>query len=654
MTALSEPFLPLLLAVAAPLLWGWRWRRPCWQMLVLGIGSWAAIGWLSLLPAGPTLRQSYGLLVVLDLLLVAATLAIRPRRWCRRLTDPALVRPLLAVLAPALICALALGLRGVVMEFPSDGFVYYATYFGSDLLDTVRLDQLRYRSPANWFFTAASYLFGFPEALAPGRASLLAALNTFLVLAASCQLSLRLSGRVAFGWLTALLFLLGMGHQNFSFFHQIALNGTLPGLALVLAAATPLLGLLQRPHWPGARSVAAAMGLLLGAAYLAYHAHGVTAFLTVNLLVATTAASLVVWPSRRRLMAAAAGAGLLLAALNRLPWHPRLESFYAWPETMRFVHDYRLLGHRFFYFGPSLPVATWEPAFLAALGLSLVCAVAWRGQCRPPGAVLALALLAPLVLLEWWAPFINDLVFKLIEPDSAYRLVWTSLFWISIPAMAQALERSGRPHSAGGWSLQRGILVAMLVSLIAVLAVPIGLQGRSNVFVCKVPHLLTPLEEVRPADGTTIEPILGPLRELCEQQPRLQGRTLLSDPYVGAVLGTRQCLAPLAARDITKLAASSVETGQYPGLLSALNSTAALRAWLDERGVDVIVLRDAYVPYESRIARASNHWQPDLLSRYGDLSLNRISTEQLARVGFQLERHEHGMLVYLRTPAAPQ
>ena len=120
------------------------------------------------------------------------------------------------------------------------------------------------------------------------------------------------------------------------------------------------------------------------------------------------------------------------------------------------------------------------------------------------------------------------------------------------------------------------------------------------------------------------------------------------------MLGTRQCLAPLAARDITKLAASSVETGQYPGLLSALNSTAALRAWLDERGVDVIVLRDAYVPYESRIARASNHWQPDLLSRYGDLSLNRISTEQLARVGFQLERHEHGMRVYLRTPAAPQ
>ncbi|MEA5411552.1 hypothetical protein VB737_07225, partial [Synechococcus sp. BA-120 BA3] len=250
---MSEPFLPLLLAVAAPLLWGWRWRRPCWQMLVLGIGSWAAIGWLSLLPGGATLRQSYGLLVVLDLLLVAATLAIRPRRWCRRLTDPALVRPLLAVLAPALICALALGLRGVVMEFPSDGFVYYATYFGSDLLDTVRLDPLRYRSPANWFFTAASYLFGFPEALAPGRAGLLAALNTFLVLAASCQLSLRLSGRVAFGWLTALLFLLGMGHQNFSFFHQIALNGTLPGLALVLAAATPRLGLLQRPRWPGAR-----------------------------------------------------------------------------------------------------------------------------------------------------------------------------------------------------------------------------------------------------------------------------------------------------------------------------------------------------------------------------------------------------------------
>ena len=653
MAALTEPFLPLLLAIAAPLLWGWRWRRPGWQMLLLGVGSWAAIGWLSLLPAGPTLRQSYGLLAVLDLLVVAAALGIRPLRWRQRLADPALGRPLLAVLAPALLCALALAMRGVVLEFPSDGFVYYSTYFGSDLLDTVRLDPLRYRSPANWFFTAASFLFGFPDALAPWRASLLAGLNTFLVLAASCQLSLRLTGRVALCWLTALLFLLGMGHQNFSFFHQIALNGTLPGLALVLAAATPLLGLLQRPHWPGARSVAAAMGLLLGAAYLAYHAHGVTAFLTVNLLVGTTAACLVLWPSRRRLLAAAAAAGLLLAALQRLPWHPKLESFYAWPETMRFVHDYRLLGHRFFYFWPSLPVATWEPVFLAALGLSLVCAVVWRCRRQAPGAVLALALLAPLVLLEWWAPFISDLVFKLIEPDSAYRLVWTSLFWISIPAMAQALDPGGRRDRSRGWSRERGILMAMLAGLITVLAVPIGLRGRSNAFVSKLPHLLTPLEEVRPADGATIEPILGPLRELCGREPRLQGRTLLSDPYVGAVLGTRQCLAPLASRDITKLAATTVETGQYPGLLSALGSTAALRAWLDERRVDVVVLRDAYVPYESRIARASNHWQPDLISRYGDLSLNRLSSAQLARVGFQLVRHEHGMRVYLRTPAAP-
>jgi len=38
MAAPSDPFVPLLLAVAAPLLWGWRWRRPTWQMLVLGVG----------------------------------------------------------------------------------------------------------------------------------------------------------------------------------------------------------------------------------------------------------------------------------------------------------------------------------------------------------------------------------------------------------------------------------------------------------------------------------------------------------------------------------------------------------------------------------------------------------------------------------------
>jgi hypothetical protein len=649
MPALTDSWAPLLLAIAAPLLWGWRWRRPTWQVLLLGVGSWAAIGWLSLLPGGPSLRQAYGLLVLVDLLVVLAVLAIRPRRWRDRLADHALARTLLAVLAPALLCAVALAWRGVILEFPSDGFVYYATYFGSDLLETVRLDPLRYSAPANWFFTAASYLFGFPEALAPWRASLLAALNTFLVLLASGQLSLRLTGKVALGWLTTLVFLLGMGHQNFSFFHQIALNGTLPGLALVLAGATPLLGLLKGAAWPGVRRLARVTSVLLVAGYFAYHAHGVTAFLTVNLLIVAGAASLVLWPSRPRLVISAVGAGGLLLALNRMPWHPKLESFYEWPETMRFLHDYRLLGHRFFYFWPSLPVATWEPAFLVALGFSGVCVWLWRSWRHPPGAVLALALLAPLVLLEWWAPFVNDLVFKLIEPDSAYRLVWTSLFWISIPAMAWALDlrwQAGRRP--------RAVLVATLSSLLAVLAFPLELRGRPNSFVSKVPHLLTPLEEVRQADGATIEPILGPLRELCDRERFLAGRTLLSDPYVGAVLGSRQCLTPVAARDITKLAAATVESGQYPGLRQALASPAALRAWLDGHQVDLVVLREAYVPYVSRIARASNHWQPDLVSRYAELSLNSLTTPQLQRVGFRLVRRDKGVRIYLRTSVAPR
>jgi hypothetical protein len=34
-----------------------------------------------------------------------------------------------------------------------------------------------------------------------------------------------------------LLFLLGMGHQNFFFSHKIALSGSLPGFALVVGAA---------------------------------------------------------------------------------------------------------------------------------------------------------------------------------------------------------------------------------------------------------------------------------------------------------------------------------------------------------------------------------------------------------------------------------
>jgi hypothetical protein len=267
--------------------------------------------------------------------------------------------------------------------------------------------------------------------------------------------------------------------------------------------------------------------------------------------------------------------------------------------------------------------------------------------------VLALALLPPLVLMEWWLPFVNDLVFKLIEPDSAYRLVWTTLFWISIPAMAWALDRRHRENAGPGRSRVRRVLVAAIAGLVTVLAIPVDVGGRSNVFVSKVPHLITPLQEVRQADGATIEPILGRLRVLCDRDPRLRGRTLLSDPYVGAVVSRRQCLAPVAERDITKLAAYKVEAGQYPGLRRALASPAGLRAWLDEHRVDLVLLRDAYVPYESRIGRASNHWQPDLLSRYADLSLNSLTTVQLDRVGFRLVAHEHGLRIYLRTGAAP-
>jgi hypothetical protein len=196
--------------------------------------------------------------------------------------------------------------------------------------------------------------------------------------------------------------------------------------------------------------------------------------------------------------------------------------------------------------------------------------------------------------------------------------------------------------------------VATLSGLLAVLAFPLELRGRPNIFVSKGPHLLTSLEEVRQADGTTIEPLLGPLRELCDRERLLAGRTLLSDPYVGAVLGTRQCLTPVAARDITKLAASTVETGQYSGLRSALGSPASLRAWLDERRVDVVVLREAYVPYASRIARASNHWQPDLVSRYADLSLNSLTTHQMQRVGFRQVRRGQGVRIYIRTTVAPR
>ena len=98
----------------------------------------------------------------------------------------------------------------------------------------------------------------------------------------------------------------------------------------------------------------------------------------------------------------------------------------------------------------------------------------------------------------------------------------------------------------------------------------------------------------------------------------------------------------------------TVESGQYPGLRHALGSPAALKAWLDRHRVDLVVLREAYAPYDSRIGRASGHWQPDLVAKYADLSLNNLTTAQLERVGFRLEQRQQGVRIYLRTRAAPR
>ncbi len=637
-----ETLARLALVLAAPMLLGWRRQKPGWLILVLALGSWAAIGWLTLLPLGLSLRQTYQLLLAINLAMVAVAFAVPGRPWRSLRRDYQLRQGFLAVVAPSLLCAMALWMRGVIVEFPSDGFVYYFKYYAADLLGTVQFDPLHYRSPQNWFFTSASFLFDFPGSLSLDRVSLLASLNTFLVLLASCQLCFRLTGRILLGWLCALLFLLGMGHQSFSFFHQIALNGTLPGFALVIAAATPLFTALQGPAHPRGGALVRAALPLLAVSFLAYHAHGVTAYVSFNLLVATAGAALILGPVPLRFRVAGSVLVLLLVFLQRLPWPANLQEFYAWPESMRFLHDYHLFGHRFFYFWPSRPVATWEPVFLGALLLSWAVLFNRRGWQAPgAGAVLALALLPSLVLLEWWMPFVNDIVFKLIEPDNAYRLVWTSLFWIGIPVMALSLDdRWQGVHRRG--------LQAAIFGLLAILAVPVHVRERTNIFSSKVPHLITPLAEVRASDGFGIEPILPRLAALCRQFPQLRGEALLSDPFVGTVVAARQCLIPVAERDITKLDATVVEAGQYPGLADAMTSSRRLNTWFDRHRVGVLLLRDDYIPYESRIAMASSHWQPDLVSTYEELALNRLTPAQLRASGFQLVSREQGFRIYLR------
>ena len=642
--------LQLITALLAPCLIGLGLRWPAWRLLLLAILPWPLIDWLVCLRLLASRRQAFDGLLLVELALAAAIWLIELRALARatpsarRQRLQGLVAPasLQAVLAPALVVGLGLLLHGSHVEYPADPSAYYAL-FGRNQLEAQNLSPFTYDSQSNWHYSSYSYLLGLPEQLSRSSANLIVALSSFLAVLASTQLCWRLGRDWRLCWLSALLFLVGLGNQDFSYAHNSALNGTVTGLALVLSGATPLFQLLARGggslrqrSWP--------LLVLLVSGFFAGRAHGLNTYMLLNLLLAGGGALLWLQPSRRATAAAAGLALTVLALLHARPPHPMVAKVLAYPESARIVHSLSLAGQRLLVFLPRTPNSCLEVGFIAAVLLAVATlARLRRGRDRSglTGPVIALALLPLLVLAEWLLPFVNDLVFKLLAPDSAGRLYWTSLFWLGLPLLLQNWRQQG-PALPQRW------LTGALTAVLVLLMLPIHDNRRVNVFHSKLPHLIQPLAETQPASPAAIEPVLPLLQQLCREQPALAGQRLLADPFVGTVLQHRQCATPFASRDATYLDIRLAERGQYPGLEQTIADPERLAAWLDQKGIGVVVLRDPAPIYWSSNGAATGHWSATLISDYGRLAVNRLSPERLAAAGFRLVAHRDGLRVHVR------
>ena len=201
-------------------------------------------------------------------------------------------------------------------------------------------------------------------------------------------------------------------------------------------------------------------------------------------------------------------------------------------------------------------------------------------------------------------------------------------------------------------SSQHGIinqwLKAVILGVVALLSIPVHLGTESNILNSKVPHLVSPLESASVADGSSVEPIIKPLDLICHQDEALKQGYLLSDPFVGAVLRRSKCAYPVAGLDYTKNSVESAEKGFYQGLSNSINSEKGLKHWLDDKQINIIVLRSKYPAYYSEIGMNSRHWQPDLVSSYQNLTLNKLNEALLKKVGFSKQLQQNDLLVFTR------
>ncbi|QNI75116.1 hypothetical protein [Synechococcus sp. MVIR-18-1] len=620
----------LILAIICPWLIGMGFSIPAWSMIMIGILPWGIADWAARNSDLISIKQAFSLVLLVESIVAFCAICLFVFKGCKFSKNKLALKWHCAVLAPSLTAGLFLALRGANIEFPTDMFIYHNRNLSQDQLLSQAGREFLYNSRFNWHYSMQHFLWNLQNTYSINTSGKIAALNAFTALLASANLTWALTKRWELSWLCTLLFLIGFGHQNFSFAHQISLNGTLIGIAAILASATPLLLSLNKSDSKQKDIVLGSL-LLICAGTISYKAHAVTAYFTANILIASWTVTCFTFNKKRimrglSLILSAAG----LAVLNKMELHPNFVSVAKYPEYMKIVHRFKFLKYDFQIFWPALPNSTIEITFIACIVLSIVviyCKYISEGAVK--NSSLALSILPFIVLAEWVVPGINDLTFKLISPEVAYRIAWTTLFWISIPVLLQAISKFLESRFVNINNYLKASLAIFLVAL----GIPIHNGLESNILNSKVPHLLSPLETSSMADGSLIQRDLNLLNRLCKKLS--PNSFTLSDPFIGEILTYRsECPRPLANRNYTSLSLESAESMYYAGLKEAMADESSLKQWLEDKSIGTIVLRKSHQNYTSEIGLNSRQWQADLVSSYQDLSLAKLNEHNLKRAGF--------------------
>jgi hypothetical protein len=642
----------LLIALATPLVIALALSLPAWSVIVVGVLPWAICDFIFRHFAPYLLQEGFIALSATQLaLLIASIILGQPiKGWISSPSRFATSDWVSSVIMPSLVIAVILSIRGISVEFPSDTSVYYHVYFQENLTSCMASSgtSLTYQSSCNWYYSTQRYLWGFNGELSRAAAGRIAALNSFLLIAASCNLVWSATRVKALSWFSALILLLGFGNQNFHYFDQIGLNGTTTGIALLIATATPAQRIISEKILCPYRMIqASALSIFCG--YFSYLAHGINAYFTINLLTATWIAFNAKKELSRIGLACIGLALSVLIALNKIPWNTEIQSALAYPEESRFVHVFESFWGPIYWYWPAMPSSTLEPSLVMAaiIGFAILF-IYYGGNSLHKPASLIFCYLPFIVLAEWVLPFSSDLIFKVINPDLSYRIGWTSLYWILIPIGIYDL-RIRFPSE----SLIRKLINPAILLFVGILSVPIKTNVSTNIFYAKTPHLLMTPQKAQAADGSTVLAIVPYLKDLCNKDPQLSQGRILSDPYVGFILQTHaKCLTPIASRDISSLTLESSERNQYSGLAESISSASKTREWLSKRDVVIVILVSSYSHYNSKVGESTRHWQPDLISAYMHLALNKLNGQLLSHSGFTLDRRIDNFSIYIKKHSA--